>query len=63
MDVTAFTENQKLKYLQLVLPYLTPKKKEAYNNIPEDVSLLIDEPLKILVITSAKQKQRYDNAT
>ena len=63
MDVTAFTENQKLKYLQLVLPYLTPKKKEVYNNIPEDVSLLIDEPLKILVITSAKQKQRYDNAT
>ena len=47
----------------MVLPYLISKKKEVYNNIPEDVSLLIDELTKILVITSAKQKQRYDNAT
>ena len=63
MDVTAFTDNQKLKYLQVVLPYLTPKKKEVYNDIPEDVPLFIDEPPKILVFTNAEQKQRYDNAS
>ena len=63
MDVREFTDNQKLKYLQVVLPYLTPKKKEVYNDIPEDVPLFIDEPPKILVFTSAEQKQRYDNAS
>ena len=63
MDVTAFTDNQKLKYLQVVLPYLTPRKKEVYNDIPDDVPLFIDEPPKILVFTSAEQKQRYDNAS
>ena len=63
MDVTAFTDNQKLKYLQVVLPYLTPKKKEVYNEVTEDVPLFIDEPPKILVFTSAEQKQRYDRAT
>ena len=63
MDVTAFTDNQKLKYLQVVLPYLTPKKKEVYNDIPEDVPLFIDEPPKILVFTSVEQKQAYDRAT
>ena len=63
MDVKAFTDNQKLKYLQVVLPYLTPKKKEVYNDIPEDVPLFIDEPPKILVFTSAEQKQAYDRAS
>ena len=63
MDIRAFTDNQKLKYLQVVLPYLTPKKKEVYNDLPEDVPLFIDEPPKILVFTSAEQKRRYDEAS
>ena len=63
MDVRSFTDNQKLKYLQVVLPYLTPKKKEVYNDVTEDVPLFIDEPPKILVFTSVEQKQRYDRAT
>ena len=53
----------KLKYLQVVLPYLTPKKKEVYNDVTEGVPLFIDEPPKILVFTSLEQKQRYDNAS
>ena len=63
MDIRAFTDNQKLKYLQVVLPYLTPKKKEVYNEVTEDVPLFIDEPPKILVFTSAEQKRRYDEAS
>ncbi len=64
MDVTEFTTNQKLKYLQVVLPYLTPKLRMSYNNdVAEDVPLFCDEPPTILVFKNAEQKQAYDNAT
>tara|TARA_B100001057_G_scaffold243089_1_gene243445 strand:+ start:187 stop:543 length:357 start_codon:yes stop_codon:yes gene_type:complete len=63
MDVTELTNNQKLKYLQVVLPYLAPKLRLSYNNdVRQDVPLFCDEP-KILVFTSAEQKQQYDNAS
>ena len=64
LDVTELTNNQKLKYLQVVLPYLAPKLRLSYNNdVRQDVPLFADEPPKILVFTSAEQKRRYDEAS
>tara|TARA_B100000989_G_C19180770_1_gene319438 strand:+ start:243 stop:428 length:186 start_codon:yes stop_codon:yes gene_type:complete len=47
----------------VVFPYRTPKKKEVYNDVTEEVPLFIDERPKILVFTSNDQKRKYDEAS
>ena len=63
LDIGAYTEDQKLKYLSTVLPYIIPKQKNVSHDISEDVPLFLDEPPTFLCFTSAEQKQRYDNAS
>jgi len=63
INVNEFTKMEKIKLLQVLCQYALPKKREVYNDLPEDVPLFIDEPPTFLCFTSAEQKQRYDNAT
>ena len=44
LDVDSYTEDQKLKYLSTVLPYLIPKKREvAIDNDLPDLPLFLDD--------------------
>ena len=44
LDVDSYTEDQKLKYLSTVLPYLIPKKREvAIDNEFHDLPLFIED--------------------
>ena len=63
LDTKSYTETQKLKYLQVILPYIIPKQKQLAHDIKEDVPLFLDEPPTFLCFTSAEQKQAYDNAS
>ena len=47
LDIQSYTETQKLKYLQVILPYIIPKQKQLAQDINEDIPLFLDEPLSI----------------
>ena len=47
LDTQSYTETQKLKYLQVILPYIIPKQKQLAQDINEDLPLFLDEPLSI----------------
>ena len=63
LNTKSYTETQKIKYLQVILPYIIPKQKQLAHDTKEDVPLFLDEPPTFLCFTSAEQKQRYDNAS
>ena len=43
LDVDSYTEDQKLKYLSTVLPYLIPKKKEVSADYQFEPPLFIED--------------------
>ena len=61
LDVDSYTENQKLKYLSTVLPYIIPKKKEvAIDTVDEDFPLFVDtreDALRLLRMTENGAEQ------
>ena len=65
LDIEAYTEDQKLKYLSTVLPYIIPKQKNVSHDISEDVPLFVDEAprTEILIFDNAEQKQVWDAAS
>jgi len=64
LDIDSYTENQKLKYLSSVLPYLIPKQKAvAIDNFQEDLPLFIDNPPQVVVFKNEKEKKEWDEAS
>ena len=58
MDINEFTNNQKLKYLYPVLPYLVPKLILSYNNdVTADVPLFPDDQKNICIYKCRTETQ------
>jgi len=58
----AYTEDQKLKYLQVILPYIMPKQKQVSHDLAEDVPLFIDSPPQVVVFKTKEERELWENA-
>ena len=62
LKLEAYTEDQKLRYLQVILPYIMPKQRAISLENDTDLPLFIDGPPQVVIFKTKEEKEMWDKA-
>ena len=60
LKIEVYTEDQKLRYLQVILPYIMPKKRAVTIDTEEDLPLFIQEPPQVVIFKTTEERELWD---
>ena len=63
LKIKAYTEDQKLRYLQVILPYIMPKQRAVTIDTEEDLPLFIQEPPQVVIFKTTEERELWDAAS
>ena len=63
LKIEAYTEDQKLRYLQVILPYIMPKQRAVTIDTEEDLPLFIQEPPQVVIFKTTEERELWDAAS
>ena len=63
LKIEVYTEDQKLRYLQVILPYIMPKKRAVTIDTEEDLPLFIQEPPQVVIFKTTEERKLWDAAS
>ncbi len=60
LKIEVYTEDQKLRYLQVILPYIMPKQRAVTIDTEEDLPLFIQEPPQVVIFKTTEERKLWD---
>ena len=63
LKIEVYTEDQKLRYLQVILPYIMPKQRAVTIDTEEDLPLFIQEPPQVVIFKTTEERELWDAAS
>ena len=63
LKLEAYNEDQKLRYLQVILPYIMPKQRAVTIDTEEDLPLFIQEPPQVVIFKTTEERELWDAAS
>ena len=63
LKLEAYNEDQKLRYLQVILPYIMPKQRAVTIDTEEDLPLFIQEPPQVVIFKTTEERKLWDAAS
>ena len=60
LKIEVYTEDQKLRYLQVILPYIMPKQRAVTIDTEEDLPLFIQEPPQVVIFKTTEERELWD---
>ena len=60
LKIEAYTEDQKLRYLQVILPYIMPKQRAVSLDTDTDLPLFIQEPPQVVIFKTTEERELWD---
>ena len=63
LKIEVYTEDQKLRYLQVILPYIMPKQRAVTIDTEEDLPLFIQEPPQVVIFKTTEERKLWDAAS
>ena len=63
LKIEVYTEDQKLRYLQVILPYIMPKQRAVTIDTEEDLPMFIQEPPQVVIFKTSEERKLRDAAS
>ena len=60
LEIDAYTEDQKLRYLQVILPYIMPKQRAVSLDTDTDLPLFVQEPPQVVIFKTTEERELWD---
>ena len=60
LKIEAYTEDQKLRYLQVILPYIMPKQRAVSLDTDTDLPLFVQEPPQVVIFKTTEERELWD---
>ena len=60
LKIEVYTEDQKLRYLQVILPYIMPKQRAVSLDTDTDLPLFVQEPPQVVIFKTTEERKLWD---